>query len=704
MTTTLTTALKTPPIAKKKPHTLVLHGHKRTDDYVWMKDPNWQKVMKDPAQLSKDIREYLEAENYYLESVLSDTTQIQKDLFTELRARIKEDDSSVPEKDGDYYYYVRYEENQQYPIYCRYHYDKPDQEEILLNGNVAAKEFSYFDIGDAGHSPDHRYFSYSADTKGSEFYTLFILDIDRRELLPDQIINIQSEFVWAQDSRTLFYTTLDENHRPDKVFRHTLDNDINQDLMAYQEHDPGFFVSLDITESKNFILIVAHDHVTTELHTIDAHKPDQAAKLFAMREPGIEYEISDHGEFFYIVTNKDAAEDYKIMQTALHDTNKENWSNLYVPPTGTLLRGIYLFKNYLVRSERINGLPRIVIVELEKNSLGNVHSIEFQEEAFELNVVPGYEFDTDKLRFSYTSMTTPTQIFDYHMSTRQRMLKKQQEVPSGHNEDAYVTRRLFATTEDNENVPISLLYKKGTPLDGSAPLLLYAYGSYGNSVPASFSTNRLSLVNRGFVYAIAHVRGGMEKGYAWYRNGKLKNKINTFKDYIACAEYLIDEHYTKAGNIAVHGGSAGGMLVGAVINMHPELFNAAIADVPFVDVLNTISDNTLPLTPPEWSEWGNPIISKEDYLTIREYSPYDNVTPQHYPNIFVTAGLTDPRVTYWEPAKWVAKLREQKTDKNVLVLKTNMEAGHGGTSGRFDYLKEVALMYAFLLKVFEIAQ
>ncbi len=700
----MTTSSNNPPIAKKKPHTLALHGHTRTDDYAWMKDPNWQTVMQDPAQLSNDIREYLEAENSYLATALSDTTQMQEILYSELRARIKEDDSSAPEKDGDYYYYVRFEKNQQYPIYCRYHSNTPKQEEILLNGNKVAKEFSYFDIGDAGHSPDHRYFTYSADTKGSEFYTLYTIDIANNAVLTDQIKNIQSEFVWAQDSRTLFYTTLDKNHRPDKVFRHLLGDDISQDTMVYQEQDPGFFVSLDSTESDNYILISAHNHVTSEIYTIDAQKPDQAAKLFAKRESGIEYEVSDHDEIFCIITNKDGAEDYKIMQTSLHNTSKKNWKDLYVPPAGTLLRGIYLFKNYLVRSERTNGLPRIVIAEFGQDTFSHEHSIEFKEEAFELNLIPGYEFDTDDLRFSYTSMTTPTQIFDYHIPSRKRTLIKQQEIPSGHDKDAYITRRLFATAEDKQQIPISLLYKKNTPLDGSAPLLLYAYGSYGSSMPASFSTGRLSLVDRGFVYAIAHIRGGMEKGYAWYKNGKLKDKINTFKDYITCAEYLINEQYTRSGNIAAHGGSAGGMLVGAAINMRPELFNAAIADVPFVDVLNTMCDDTLPLTPPEWPEWGNPIISEEDYRTIFEYSPYDNVASQPYPNILVTAGLTDPRVTYWEPAKWVAKLRDQKTDNNILLLKTNMEAGHGGASGRFDYLKEVALMYAFLLKVFEIAR
>ena len=690
-----------PPIASKKPQTFTLHNKTRQDEYAWLKDPNWEKVMQEPEKLNTEIREYLDAENNYLAQELSDTENLQRELFSELRGRIKEDDSTVPEKDGDYYYYVRYEENQQYPIHCRHPKDNVEQEEILLDANIAAKEYDYFQIGDAGHSPDHRYFSYSADTKGSEFYTLYTIDLSSKQVLDDKISNIQSTFVWAMDNRTLFYTTLDKNHRPDKVFCHTLGDDIKQDHLVYEETDPGFFVSLDITESQNFILISAHDHVTTEIYTIDAKKPKQAAKLFSKREPGLEYEISDHGDNFFIVTNKDGAEDYKIMQSTLHNTAKEYWQDLYTPKEGTLLRGIYVCKKYLIRSERCDGLPRIAIVEITDDQLNNEHYIAFKEEAYELNAIPGYEFDTDTLRFSYSSMTTPTQIFDYHIPTRTRELKKQQQVPSGHDENEYITRRLFATSHDNESIPISLLYKKTTRLDGSAPLLLYAYGSYGSSMPASFSTNRLSLVDRGFVYAIAHVRGGMEKGYAWYRAGKLQQKSNTFKDYISCAEFLLENKFTKCGNIAVHGGSAGGMLVGAVINMRPELFRAAIADVPFVDVLNTMSDDSLPLTPPEWPEWGNPISSEQDFKSILEYSPYDNVSKQEYPNLLVTAGLTDPRVTYWEPAKWVARLRANKTDNNLLLLKTNMQAGHGGASGRFDYLKEVALMYAFLLKVFE---
>ena len=689
------------PVAAKRPKTLTLHGHSRRDDYAWLKDPNWKKVIKDPGRLSAEIREYLDAENHYLETVLADTAQLQKELFAELRARIKEDDRTVPARDGEYHYFVRYEKDRQYPVYCRYHRTCPEREEVLLDANEAAKEHSYLDIGEADHSPDHRYFAYSIDVKGSEFYTLYVRDLQSGALLPERIENIQSDFVWAQDSRTLFYATLDDNHRPDKVLRHTLGE--KRDAIVYRESDPGFFVNLDVTESRNFILISTHDHVTSEVYTVDARHPRRPARLFAQRQTGIEYEISDHGSFFYIVTNADGAEDYKIMRTPLHSTSRENWRDCYVPPAGTLLEEIHLFADYLVRAERVNGLPRIVITELRENTLGSEHCIEFTEEAFELEMVPGYEFATDTLRLAYTSMTTPTQIFDYHIRDRRRTLRKEQRIPSGHNKDDFITRRLFAAAEDGETVPISLLYRKDTPIDGSAPLLLYAYGAYGNSIPASFSTHRLSLVNRGFIYAIAHVRGGMEKGYAWYRNGKLNNKANTFRDYIACAEYLIGQNYTQAGRIAVHGGSAGGMLVGAAVNMRPDLFNAAVAEVPFVDVLNTMSDETLPLTPPEWPEWGNPLRNSEEYLAIREYSAYDNVARQAYPNILVTAGLTDPRVTYWEPAKWVAKLRERKTDNNLLVLKMNMGAGHSGASGRFDFLEEVALKYAFLLKVFGMA-
>ena len=413
-----------PPIAQKKKIEITQHGYSRTDDYAWLKDENWQQVIQKPEMLSKEIRDYLDAENAYLETCMGDTKQLQENLFTELRARIKENDSTVPEKDGDYFYYDRYEENQQYPIYCRNHKNTPDQEEILLNANVAAKDHAYFDIGDAGHSPDHKYFSYSADTKGSEFYTLYTINLETGTLLEDQISNIQSVFVWAMDSRTLFYTTLDNNHRPDKVFRHMLGTEISNDEMVYQEKDPGFFVSLDITESNNFVLISAHDHVTSEIHTIDAHKPEQAAQLFSKRSVGVEYEISEHNGLFYVLTNKDGAEDYKIMRTDLQHSEQTHWRDTYLPPKGTLLRGIFIFKQFLIRSERINGLPRIVVAQFKNDEFTNEHNIEFDEEAYELNIIAGYEFDTHTLRLSYTSMTTPTQIFDYNMSTRKRVAKK----------------------------------------------------------------------------------------------------------------------------------------------------------------------------------------------------------------------------------------------------------------------------------------
>ena len=684
-----------PPIANQITHEVSMHDDTRNDTYAWLRDPNWQQVMHDPSLLQQDIREYLEQENAFTNEWMQDTQALQESLFQEMKARIKEDDSSVPCKDGNYYYYDRYEVGAEHSLYCRHNED--NKEKILLDANALAKEFDYFDIGDCEHSPDHRYLAYCVDTKGSEFYTLYILDLSTDDYLSETIENVQGNFVWAMDSCTLFYTTLDENHRPDKVFRHTLNTAPEKDQLVYEEHDAGFFVGLDRTESNRFILISCHDHTTSEIRFIDAHQPTQAAQLFQQRSTDIEYSISDHDSTWYITTNVDGCKDFKIMRTPLSQTQHEHWQDFYVPDPGTLLRGIYLFKRFIVRYERALGLPKIVICSLESES--QEYAIEFDEEAYELGMNAGFEFDTSTLRFSYTSMTTPSQVFDFNMDTRTRQLRKQQEVPSGHQPEHYITKRIFATSDDGTQVPISLLYHHETNIDGNAPLLLYGYGSYGSSMPASFSTTRLSLVNRGFVYAIAHIRGGMELGYDWYTSGKLKQKQNTFIDFIAAGQHLAKTHYTSAGKITVHGGSAGGMLIGAVINMQPDLFHSAIADVPFVDVLNTMCDDSLPLTPPEWPEWGNPIKNTDDYHHIKSYSPYDNVQRQNYPHLLVTAGLTDPRVTYWEPAKWVAKLRKLKTDNNVLLLKTNMEAGHAGVSGRFDSLKEVALMYAFVLKL-----
>ncbi len=690
-----------PPIAKKKSHHIDMHGDVRNDEYAWLRDPNWQQVMQDPSVLREDIRHYLEQENAFTHAWMQDTEQLQTTLFEEMKARIKEDDSSVPSKDGDYFYYDRYEVGAQHSLYCRYQLDQDGAapEEVLLDADALAKQYDYFDIGECEHSPNHRYLAYCIDTKGSEFYTLRILDLKSGEYLPESISNIQGNFVWAMDSNTIFYTTLDSNHRPDKVYRHRLNTDVEEDELVYQEHDAGFFVGLDRTESNRFILISAHDHTTTEIYYLDAHHPSQAATLFQARETDIEYAISDHADTWYITTNAGNCKDYKIMSTDLATTQRAHWKNHYLPASGTLLKGIYLFQNYLVRFERIQSLPKIVIAPFD--TIHEEYAIAFDEEAYELGMYGGFEFITDNLRFSYSSMTTPTQIFDFNMKTRERELRKQQEVPSGHDSHDFITQRIFAAAKDGTSIPISILYHRDTEVNSHTPLLLYGYGSYGSSMPASFSTTRLSLVKRGFIYAIAHIRGGMELGYDWYTQGKLRHKKNTFNDFICAAEHLIESNYTSAGNITIHGGSAGGMLVGAVINLRPELFRAAIADVPFVDVLNTMCDDSLPLTPPEWPEWGNPIQSKEDYFFIKSYSPYDNVAAQDYPHLLITAGLTDPRVTYWEPAKWAAKLRSMKTDDNILLLKTIMDAGHAGASGRFDSLKEVALMYAFVIKLYD---
>ena len=688
----------TPPAAKQKTHLITLHNDTRNDEYAWLRDPDWQQVMRDPGSLNAEIRAYLEAENAYTQAWMQDTETLQATLFNEMKNRIKEDDASVACKDGDFYYYYRYEAGGEHPLYCRR--TKNRQEQVLLNADSLAEDFDYFDMGECRHSPDHRYFAYCVDTTGSEFYRLYILDLDTGRHLEETIENIQGNFVWAMDSRTLFYTTLNASHRPDKVFRRHLGAALRQDTLVYQEHDSGFFVTLDRTESNRFILISAHDHTSSEIHYLDAHQPRQAAKLFQARGKDIEYAISDHDSVWYITTNADGCRDFKLMQTPLHQTQRQYWQNVYLPAKGTLLSSIYLFRRFMVRHERTQGLARIVIVSLEKDR--REYAIEFDEEAYELSINPGFEFDTSILRFSYMSMTTPRQIFDFDMDRRRRQLRKQQQVPCGHDPQEYVTRRIFATAKDGAKIPVSVLYHKDSVLDGSAPLLLYGYGAYGINMPAGFSTRCLSLVKRGFIYAIAHIRGGMELGYDWYTGGKLKNKKNTFTDFIAAAEYLVEQNYTRAGKISALGGSAGGLLIGAVINMRPALFHSAIARVPFVDVLNTICDGSLPLTPPEWPEWGNPIKNADDYDHIKTYSPYDQVHRQAYPHLLVTAGLTDPRVTYWEPAKWVARLRRYKTDNNALLLKTNMQAGHTGASGRFADLKEVALMYAFILKLHQL--
>ncbi len=692
------------PVAPRKPHRVTLHGQTREDPYAWLRADNWREVMRDPSLLDPDIRAYLEAENAHTDAAMAPTEALQAQLFKEMKARIKEDDSSVPSPDGPYAYYQRFETGGQHPVFCRCPAGADhgtDQapfpgEEILLDGNREAEGESFFRVGACEHSPDHSLLAYSVDRNGSELFRINVKELAGGTLLDDVLEEAQGSLVWANDGRTLFYATLDAEHRPSKVWRHRLGDDQSKDVLVYEEADPGFFVSLAKTESERFIVIAAHDHTTSEVRVVDADHPDSPPRLIAPRERDIEYEVSDHGDRFLILTNADGAIDFKIAETPLDSPGRESWRDLVPHVEGRLILGLEIFKDYLVRLEREAGLPRLVVTAAAG---GAEHAIEFDEEAYSLGLVPGYLYDTASLRFAYSSLTTPQQVYDYDMATRARVLRKEQEVPSGHNPADYESRRILARGHDGAEVPVSLVYRKDTPLDGSAPVLLYGYGSYGMSTPAAFVTNRFSLIDRGFVYAIAHIRGGTDKGYGWYLEGKLEKKTNTFKDFIAAAEGLIDLGYTRAGQIVGHGGSAGGLLMGAVANMRPDLFRGIVAEVPFVDVLTTMCDKDLPLTPPEWPEWGNPLESAEAFRTIAAYSPVDNVEAKAYPAILATAGLTDPRVTYWEPAKWVAKLRATKTDDNLLLLHTVMTAGHGGASGRFDKLHEVALAYAFALLV-----
>ena len=685
-----------PPIAARKPVAATLHGIARSDDYAWLKDADWQRVMREPATLDPDIRAYLEAENAHTDAFLAPHEALREVLVAEMRGRMKEDDSSVPAADGDWAYYRRYVEGGEHPLYCRVPRDDRAAEVLLLDGNREAEGQPYFNIGDCEHSHDHRRLAYTLDLNGSERYRLFVRDIGSGEVIDGPIEDAHGAVIWAADGETVFYTVIDENQRPYQVRRHRMGSAPGGDPVVYEESDPGFFVDLGESESRRFVMISAHDHTTSEVHLIEAAAPESEPRLVAARERGIEYDVALRGDRLFILTNAGGATDFKIMTAPLEAPERAAWRDWLPHEAGTYVRAQLLFAGHHVRLERVGGLPRIVVTDL---ATGDAHTAAFEEEAYDLSLLPGYEFETQTLRFVYSSMTTPAQTFDYDMRTRTRTLRKTQEVPSGHAPADYVTRRMTALSHDGAEVPVSLLYRRTTPLDGSAPLLLYGYGAYGHAIPAAFSTNRLSLVDRGFVYAIAHIRGGSDCGYGWYLDGKLAKKTNTFADFIAAAEHLIAEGYTGKARIAAHGGSAGGMLMGAVANLRPDLFASIVAEVPFVDVLNTMCDRDLPLTPPEWPEWGNPIEDADAYRTIAAYAPYENVTAKAYPAIFATAGLTDPRVTYWEPAKWVARLRRLKTDDNPLLLHTNMEAGHGGASGRFRRLVEVAMAYAFVLAV-----
>ncbi|MGB9367394.1 MAG: S9 family peptidase [Xanthobacteraceae bacterium] len=695
-----TKSLPPAPRAERQPQTSSWHGITLSDDYAWLRAENWREVMRDPSLLDPKIRGYLEAENDYTKAALAHTEALQQTLFSEMKGRIKEDDSTVPSPDGPHAYYVRYREGGQHPILSRQPRDGGAEQE-LLDGDALAKGKAYFQLGGSAHSGDHKLLAWSADDKGSEFDTLRVRDLSAGRDLPDAISDVEGSIVWSADSTAVYYVRLDANHRPSRVYRHRLGTPAADDTLVYEEHDSRFFVSLGELQSRRYAAISVADHETSESWLLDLANPDAQPRLVAPRETSVQYDIEHHPswdgeERLVIRTNADKAEDFKVVLTPLSAPGRENWRDLIAHRRGIFVLSIIVLSDWLIRLEREDSLPRIVVRHIAS---GEEHSIAFPEEAYALGADDGYEFVTDRLRFFYSSMTTPNEVWDYDLKTRARTLRKRQEVPSGHDPAAYVTRRIQARAPDGAMIPISLLHRRDVKPDGTAPLLLYGYGAYGHAIPASFATGRLSLVDRGFVYAIAHIRGGTDKGWHWYQDGKLARKPDTFTDFIAAAEHLRQIGYAATGKIIAHGGSAGGLLMGAVANMRPDLFGGIIADVPFVDVINTMLDDTLPLTPPEWQEWGNPIADAQAFRTMLAYSPYDNVRAQDYPAMLVLAGLTDPRVTYWEPAKWVAKLRELGTGSNLLAFRTNMEAGHGGAAGRFDRLKEVALSYAFAIDV-----
>jgi len=682
-----------PPVAPRRPHSFTTHGITVTDDYAWLKDANWQEVLRDPSILDADIRRYLDAENSYADGLLGHTDALQEKLVKEMRGRIKEDDSSVPSPDGAYAYFRKFREGGQHELFGRMP-RHGGEEKIVLDGDRLAEKSEYFKFGGSRHSPDHRLQAWSADTSGSEYFSVRVRDWESNRDFDDLVEDTDGTVVWSKDCKSLFYVKLDDNHRPTRVWRHRLGTKQADDVLIYEEQDSGWFTHLHESTSGRYCVIAGGDHETSEQRLIDLADPDAPPRLVAAREESVQYSLADRGDELFILTNADGAIDFKIVTAPLASPERKNWRDLIPHREGIYVLDHDLYSGHLVRLERANALPAIVIRDLTS---GEEHAIAFDEAAYSLDTMGNYEFDTTTLRFAYSSMTTPSEVYDYDMASRTRTLRKRQEIPSGHNPADYITTRIMAKSHDGAEVPISILHRCDLVRDGKSPLLLYGYGSYGMAMPASFNANRLSLVDRGFVYAIAHIRGGTDKGWGWYLDGKREKKTNGFDDFAACARALCDTKYTGAKRIVGHGGSAGGMLMGAVANRAGELFAGIVAEVPFVDVLNTMLDDSLPLTPPEWPEWGNPIASEKDFRTILSYSPYDNVAAKDYPAILAMAGLTDPRVTYWEPAKWIARLRATMTGGGPVLLHTNMGAGHGGASGRFNRLDEIAIVYAFAL-------
>ena len=674
-------------------NTVKIHNEELIDNYSWIKQKDWKEVILNPNKLNAQVKKYLDEENLFKENQLKDIKDIEKKLFEELKSKIKNEDNSVPKKDGDYFYGYKYNKNSEYPIYYRKNIIK-NSEEIILDCEKKSKTHAYFNVASISHSHNHKSVAYNIDTNGSEYFSIFVEDIDKKEILSPEIKNTTGDIIWSLDNNYIFYVGLDQNHRPTKVFKHKIGSDTNKDLLIYEEKDPSFFCSINLSKTKKYLFIRTADHETSEYLFINLQLNETSPVLFKKRIKKIEYDLEHHEKFFLISTNIDEAKNFKIMIS--HEQSYQKWEEFIAYEKDNLILDFILLKDWLVRLERTEGSENIIILNLNNK---DQHKISFDEEAYNLSLDHGYEYETNIFRYSYSSPTTPKSIFDYDCKLKKQELKKTQEVPSGHNKDDYICKKIFATAHDNEKIPITILYKKGVKLDSNNYLLLYGYGSYGISIPSNFSTNRLSLVDRGIIYAIAHIRGGKEKGYEWYENGKLLNKKNTFLDFISCAKKLCEDKYTSPKKIIAQGGSAGGLLMGYIANESPDLFLGIIAQVPFVDICNTMLDEDLPLTVTEIPEWGDIKNDKKSFLYVKSYSPYDNVKKQNYPHMLVTGGISDPRVTYWEMTKWVAKLRENKTDNNLLLLHMNMTAGHSGASGRFDYLKEIAMEYGFVLKI-----
>jgi oligopeptidase B len=677
----------TPPDAEKIQKELTLHGDTRIDPYYWLNERDNPKVI-----------EYLEQENAYTDAVMKNTKELQEKLYQEIIGRIKQTDMSVPYKDNGYFYYTRYEEGKEYPVYCRKKDNLDAPEEILLNVNEMAEGHDYYHVGGLSVSPDNKLLSFGVDTVSRRLYTLHVKNLETGDWLADEIPNTMGSSTWASDNKTIFYSRKDVTTlRPSIIVRHTLGDQPDKDIVVYEEKDETFSAYVYKTKSKAFIIIALSSTLSNEYRYLSTDDPRGEFRLFHPRERDLEYDIDHFENRFFIRTNLDA-KNFRLMETPVNRTSKSNWKEVIPHRDSVLLENFEVFRDYLVLDERINGLTRFRVMNLKETS---EYYVDLTEQAYTAWFSANPEFDTPLLRFGYSSMTTPNSTFDFNMDTRERTLLKQQEVVGGFEPSDYFAERLFAPAEDGSGIPISLVYKKSLRKEGGNPLLLYGYGSYGATMDPSFSSVRLSLLDRGFIYAIAHVRGEQIMGRSWYEDGKLLKKKNTFTDFIACAEFLIRENYTSPDKLMAYGGSAGGLLMGAVVNMRPDLFTGVIAAVPFVDVVTTMLDESIPLTTGEYDEWGNP-NDKVYYDYMLSYSPYDNVTEQSYPNMLVTTGLHDSQVQYWEPAKWVAKLRDVKTDHNLLLLYTNMDTGHSGASGRFETHRETALEYAFLLKLLKI--